>query len=49
MLATLLLTCLSCLPQEPVGASGTAAAAVAVRGDAELSPAAAFSSAQAKV
>jgi hypothetical protein len=45
MLATLL-TCLVCLsPQEPVAAIG----AVAVRGDAELSPAAAFASARTRV
>jgi hypothetical protein len=45
MLAVLLTTCLAwCSPQDPV-----ASAAVAVRGDAELSPAAAFASAQNKV
>lgn len=49
MLAMLLLTCLSCLPQEPAGSPGVAVAAVAVRGEAELSPAAAYASAQAKV
>lgn len=48
MLAMLLTTCLACLPQEPV-ASSTATAAVAVRGDAELNPAAAFASAQTRV
>lgn len=46
MLTTLLWTCLACLPQEP---SAMASASVAVRGDAELSPAAAFESARAKV
>src|SRR5688572_25657484 len=45
MLAALLTTLLSCsAPQEPL-----ATAAVAVRGDTELSPAAAFASARTKV
>lgn len=48
MLAMLLTTCLMCLPQEPV-ATAAATAAVAVRGDAELDPAAALASAQTKV
>lgn len=48
MLATLLLTALSCLPQDPVRAD-VAVAAVAVRGEAELSPAEAFASAQTRV
>lgn len=47
MLATLLTTCLACLPQHP--AAAPSATAVAVRGDAELSPAAAFASAQSRV
>ena len=49
MLATVLLTCLACLPQEPVLAAATTTSAVAVRGDAELSPAAAFASAEDRV
>jgi hypothetical protein len=48
MLAALLLPCLACLPQDPP-AKPTASAAVAVRGEPELSAAAAFSSAQGKV
>jgi hypothetical protein len=46
MLAVLLLTCLACPPQEP---NVSASAAVAVRGEPELSAAAAYSSAQHKV
>lgn len=48
MLATLLLTCLACPPQGP-SVPTPATSAVAVRGDAELSPAAALSSAQLRV
>jgi hypothetical protein len=48
MLATVLVTCLGCLPQEPAPAARTTSA-VAVRGDAELSPAAAFASAENRV
>lgn len=48
MLAVLLLTCLACPPQDPP-AKAMASAAVAVRGEPELSAAAAFSSAQGKV
>lgn len=53
MLATVLVTCLGCLPQEPAAlaamAKATPSSAVAVRGDAELSPAAAFASAENRV
>ncbi len=46
MLDVLISTCLACLA--PQGSAATMAAAVAVRGDAELSPAAAFASARRK-
>jgi hypothetical protein len=49
MLATVLLTCLGCVPQNPAVPAAATTSAVAVRGDAELSLAAAFASAQTRV